>query len=621
MNRRLRALLAAAVLLVSTVLHFALPDSASAATVGFRGLSYVGATAPTGQKPQSKLWFNDGIWWGSLFNTTSKHFEIFRYSRSAHTWATTGTLIDERASSYMDTLWDGTHLYVATAGPSDVSSQRARLMRFAYSSSSKTYAVSSGYPVNLTTGGVKAIVVDKDSSGLLWATYTKSNRVWFLHSTTSDGTWTAPAVLPFASAANIGTDEISAVVAYDGDKLGLMWSNQNEMVMYFATHRDGDADDVWTAVAAYREPEGADDHMNLKSLQADPSGRVFAAVKTSLNHPTDPLINLLVLRADGTWTSAVFGTVADNHTRAIVQVDADDRRVYMFAASPCCSGGSIYMKSAPLDDIRFPPGRGTPFIQSDTDPKINNPTSSKQVVGRASGLVVMAGDDSTRRYLFNDLDLSGSSTTTTQPTTTTTQATTTTTAPSGTLFSDGFETGDFRKWTRVVTGAGVAEVEPGIGRSGYGARFAADGTSGSAGYARTTIPSPPPGLSAETFVRVTSEGAAENTPVFRLLDSSGARVVSVLRRSVSGRVYIDYAGTNFQTDAFLPAGGGFSDLVARAVPGGAGAGVLEVWLNGTLIYRNTTATLPGRAATIQVGSDWSPRTYTAVFDDVSAWSS
>ena len=25
---------------------------------------------PSGEKPQSKLWFNDGIWWGSLFNST-----------------------------------------------------------------------------------------------------------------------------------------------------------------------------------------------------------------------------------------------------------------------------------------------------------------------------------------------------------------------------------------------------------------------------------------------------------------------------------------------------------------------------------------------------------------------
>ena len=29
-------------------------------------------TAPTGEKPQSKLWFNDGIWWGSIWSKTRR---------------------------------------------------------------------------------------------------------------------------------------------------------------------------------------------------------------------------------------------------------------------------------------------------------------------------------------------------------------------------------------------------------------------------------------------------------------------------------------------------------------------------------------------------------------------
>ena len=52
---------------------------AQAATdVGYRDFSYGGETAPTAQKPESKLWYTaDGTWWGSLFNTETKRYEIY----------------------------------------------------------------------------------------------------------------------------------------------------------------------------------------------------------------------------------------------------------------------------------------------------------------------------------------------------------------------------------------------------------------------------------------------------------------------------------------------------------------------------------------------------------------
>src|SRR3712207_8337626 len=40
-------------------------------------------------------------------------------------------------------------------------------------------------------------------------------------------------------------------------------------------------------------------------------------------------------------------------------------------------GGSIYYKKAPIDNLSFPPGVGTPFIQGDSDTDINDPTSTK----------------------------------------------------------------------------------------------------------------------------------------------------------------------------------------------------------------------------------------------------
>src|SRR4051794_39770786 len=87
--------------------------SVQAAATGYRGPSFSGASAPTAQKPQSKLWFNDGIWWGSLFSTETNTFTIQRFDWATNSWSNTGVEIDNRYQSSADCLWDGTYLYVA----------------------------------------------------------------------------------------------------------------------------------------------------------------------------------------------------------------------------------------------------------------------------------------------------------------------------------------------------------------------------------------------------------------------------------------------------------------------------------------------------------------------------
>src|SRR5262245_6404693 len=49
--------------------------------------------APTGEKPQSKLWFNDGRWWASMLHSDSK-FYIFYLDLNTQTWVKTNTPLD-----------------------------------------------------------------------------------------------------------------------------------------------------------------------------------------------------------------------------------------------------------------------------------------------------------------------------------------------------------------------------------------------------------------------------------------------------------------------------------------------------------------------------------------------
>ena len=422
----LRAALTAVVVAAATMLG-GLP--AHAVDVGYVGPVYgTATTAPTGQKPQSKLWVADGIWWGALFDRTSGDFHIFRYDWTANTWTDTGVLVDERTNMYLDALWDGQHLYVVSAGTNTTSTSHSpRLVRFSYSSSTQTWSRDAGYPVTpMGNGGVKSAVIAKDSTGLLWVTFFHGSKIYVTHSTPGDDkVWVPRYQLPTpAGQSNVGTEDLSAIVAFDGNKVGVLWSNQlsTSETMYWSWHQDGTSDQQWNLQVAYQQPEGADDHINLKSLVGDSAGRVFAVAKTSMDANSDPLFNLLTLSTSGQWSSDVVWTQADDSTRAIVQIDTTSRQIYVFGAAPCCSGGTIYMKKAALDNPQFSSGLGTPFIHKDAHPEANNPTSTKQVVNATTDLVVMASDDQTRTYLYNRIDLGPSGPDTTPPQTTITSA-------------------------------------------------------------------------------------------------------------------------------------------------------------------------------------------------------
>jgi hypothetical protein len=386
-------------------------------TPGYRGPSFAGAgVSPSGSKPESKLWWNDGFWWASMWDAGSGSFHIFKLNLGSQTWSDTGTQIDNRPSSRADALWDGSHLYIAshvfaTCGCSDPSlGDPARLYRYSYDSATKTYTLDIGFPVAINQTQSETLVLDKDSTGELWATWVQSGNVYVNRTIGGgDSAWGQPFILPGTGSTGLNPDDISSVVAFGGNKIGVMWSNQSNVAdsaIYFAEHADGQSDTSWTGVrTAIQGPETADDHINLKSLQAD-NGRVFAAIKTSSGDganpsPDAPLLYLLARDpSTGAWSSYPYGRVVDNHTRPIVMIDQQHRVIHMFATAPVASG-TIYEKTSPLDNISFPVGLGTPFIEDPSDSFLNNATSTKQNVNSTTGLVVVATNDDTGFYWHN----------------------------------------------------------------------------------------------------------------------------------------------------------------------------------------------------------------------------
>jgi hypothetical protein len=387
---------------------------------GFSGPRHQGVGLPTSDKPQSKLWFNDGRWWASLYNEASTRYHIYWLDLSNpldQKWIDTGTDLDTRPQTMADILWDNTakKLYLVSGGPS----LDAWFMRYSYNPATKLYARDVN-PVVVRSGGSETIALDKDSTGQLWVTYTQGNKVYVNRSTSSDSVWGTPFVVPGAtSATSVFGDDISSLVAYrdaSGSSIGVLWSNHDKSrpaptSMHFAYHRDSDADTVWQPITSvYTAMCAADDHINIKSLQADASGTIFAAIKTSFaddgcNGGSNPVqINLVVRKPNNTWKVVPFGYKSDDHTRPVVLLDTTNRKVYMFATSPTACG-TIYMKSTGMDTPSFSAGKGTPFIKSATYECINNATSTKQTVDASTGLVVLASDEDKFTYLHNYLDL------------------------------------------------------------------------------------------------------------------------------------------------------------------------------------------------------------------------
>jgi hypothetical protein len=386
--------------------------------VGYKDFTYGANVAPTGEKPQSKLWYNDGSWWGILYNSTSTFFEIYKFNWASQSWTATGTQVDGRMRLTHDALMDGNRLYIATAVvpgvPNDPDSD-IYIRSFFYDPISQSYSLE--WLTIIPSNPVESVVIDKDTTGTLWITYTDIvpgafQSVFITHSQATPSDWATPYVLPFTEATNLDVDDISTLINYSG-KIGVMWSNQTDGAVYFATHTDGTDDTLWTVSTPLSGPKYADDHLNIKSLAADPAGQVFAVVKTSLNdiYPNSgqPLIMLLTLDDQGGWGQRIVSRVWDSQTRPIVLIDTQNRQLYVFATYtyPGQQTGAIYYKQASLDNpsVQFPDGIGTPFIEFSQYQHINNASSTKQALDGTTNLLVIASEDLAKSYFHNVIDL------------------------------------------------------------------------------------------------------------------------------------------------------------------------------------------------------------------------
>ena len=386
--------------------------TSTAVTKGYRDFNF-GSTVynlPTAEKPEHKLWWNDGFWWGSLWDPSANKYRIHRFNLASQCWTSVGPDIDDRSQSLADALWDGNKLYIASHIMELTSATgNGRLYRYSYDAGADTYSLDGGFPVDVNSDESETLTLTKDSTGKLWVTWVASSKVMVNNSTTSDATWGTPFQLP-VQGANVSSDDIAAIVEMN-NRVGILWSNQNDKKMYFASHIDGDATTAWQAREIAKEDGSkpvADDHINLKLL-SDGSGNIYAATKSSTSTSSEPIIYLLKRDDNGNWSSYEVSTKSDNHTRPILALDSENRMIYVFLARLSGTPRTIYRKSTSMDNIQFASGLGDEFIKSSSDAAANNPTSTRQNVNSSTGILILASDEDTRYYLHGYMSLQSGS--------------------------------------------------------------------------------------------------------------------------------------------------------------------------------------------------------------------
>ncbi|PVG82930.1 hypothetical protein DDE18_11340 [Nocardioides gansuensis] len=375
--------------------------------------------SPTASKPQSKLWFAQGQWWGVLQVPNTTTTTIHSFNESTHQWTNTGVVIDNRAApTHADVLWDAANgkLFVASAGR-DGTSSGIRVSRFRYDTAQRKYVPDGLATGALNSGGVEAAVIAKDTTGRLWVAYTASaaigRNVRLVVSNGSAVTGSTAFGTPFSPPVEgtaVTADDIATIVAHDG-KVSVVWSNQNadlagHTAVYAAQHPDtaGPLDGWSTSQKIFTGVNAADDHISLSGVEGSASGSVFMVIKEAQdNQPTpdsEGLVRLLVLRPSGVWENYVHSTVGDDMTRPIILLEPSKGLVHVFATSPV-AGGVVYRKTTSMASPSFPTGKGEPFIKLAAHSFVNNATSMKQNVTADSGILVLASDQKTGHYVHN----------------------------------------------------------------------------------------------------------------------------------------------------------------------------------------------------------------------------
>jgi len=313
------------------------------------------STQTSGHKPQSKVWYYGSYWWAVIpvaadggdpagtylwrldGNTLTKTIKLSDYN---NTWA------DAKVSGGV------THILLQREG-----SNFEELVSIEFvSGSPPTYKFWTTRPANVSItvdANSEASTIDIDSQGRMWLASDGNTTVNVRWSDSPYDTWSSAIVLN--SGHNIVFDDLCAVTAFDGDKIGVLWSNQSEDEFQFKYHLDSESDPtIWSSLEVPISGGGvADDHINFATGS---DGTIYAAIKTSYNDSRTN-IGLLVRRTStvdsDNWENLHTVTTGNAYaSRPIALWNQVEDKIIVLYQQPE-SGGDIDYKYSNTDVISF----------------------------------------------------------------------------------------------------------------------------------------------------------------------------------------------------------------------------------------------------------------------------
>jgi hypothetical protein len=346
------------------------------------------ATESSGEKPQSKVWKHDANWWAVIPDSTGTHI----YRLVGTTWVK-GLQLSTLTNFQADTKNNGDITYILL-----LKGTASKLVTVQYDDVSKTHTVSATTSISLPN--VETATFDIDSNNRMWLAYESLNKINVAWSNSPYNDWTNPII---QLETGLATDDICAVTAFSGNKIGVLWSNQNSKRFGFKYHNDVDAVTNWStdevpASQSANDSIGAgmaDDHINF-AVESD--GTIYVAVKTGYDTDGEPSVALLVRRptpisGSNHWEDLHSVRVRQGSgrcpTRPIALLDELNDKIYVIYSQDV-GGNDIMYKYSSTTNISFPTGEGSkliPNVEHDWD----DATSTKQTFNNEVVVLASSG--------------------------------------------------------------------------------------------------------------------------------------------------------------------------------------------------------------------------------------
>jgi hypothetical protein len=320
----------------------------------------------TGEKPESKIWQNEGHWWSVMPDNTGTW--IWRLDGTSWTHV---LQLSTQNSFHADVLPQGDVSQILLFDSSNTELASVEYVAGGLGSyqfwSQRQSLTSIALP-----GSAETATIAVDATGRMWLASDVSTTVEVRYSDGNYSSFSAPITI----GSGISTDDISDITAMPDGSVGVLWSDQSSKRFYFRVHQPGADPTAWSSAetaagqAALSVGAGmADDHLHM-AVASD--GTIYAAVKTSYDTSGRTKIGLIVRRPNGVWDPTLYN-VDTSGTRPVVMLDEAIGRL-LVAYTTSEGGGDIVYRETALDHISFG-GRVTLLSGN-----LNNVTTTKQNV-------------------------------------------------------------------------------------------------------------------------------------------------------------------------------------------------------------------------------------------------